>query len=454
MLQRLLNAFKPAPARVAARPSDGAPDTSVDVAHGLVLGGQNSAALSVLERRLAAAPDDADALALKGWIRFDQGAPDDARKALARVLQLKPGHVEALNTLGALEADDPDPQRSMHWFRAALKSDGQNLAAKYNLAQKLFFVGDYAEGFRLLRARHQLHFKRDNPLEPLPLWQGERLDGKRVFVWCDWGGLGDHLMFIRLVRQLLAQANPARIIVGAQPACTRLFACMPGVDEVTEPGVAPAADVHCPLLNLPHHLGVTTASVEADAASFMPYLRADDALTQQWRERIGRLCRPDRALRVGLVWGNDQRTGAAAHERARQAKAVPPQALAALAASGARFFGLQLGATPDELAATGLDVIDLAPDVKDFADTAAIIAALDLVISADTSVAHLAGAMGKPVLLMLGEAGGMFWPRTGAQTPWYPSMEIARQESGAWRVPVNQASLMIERAASHHPIRG
>ena len=454
MLQRLLNAFKSAPAHVSARPSDGAPDRSVDVAHGLVLGGQNSAALSVLERRLAAAPDDADALALKGWILVDQGASDEARTALARVLQLKPEHVEALNTLGALEADDPDPQRSMHWFRAALKSDSQNLAALYNLAQKLFFVGEYAEGFRLLRARHQLHFKRDNPLEPLPIWRGENLQGKRVFVWCDWGGLGDHLMFIRFVGRLREHANPARVIVGAQPTCMRLFVGMPGIDEVAQPGAMPQAEVHCPLLDLPHHLGVTTASVEADAASFMPYLRADDALTQLWSERIGRLCPPDRALRVGLVWGNDQRTGAAAHERARQAKAVPPQALAGLAASGARFFGLQLGATPDELAATGLDVIDLAPDVKDFADTAAIIAALDLVISADTSVAHLAGAMGKPVLLMLGEAGGMFWPRTGAQTPWYPSMEIARQESGAWRVPVNQASLMIERAASHHPIRG
>ena len=448
MLQRLLNAFKPALARVAAQPSDGAPDTSVDVAHGLVLGSQNTAALSVLERHLAAAPNDADALALKGWILFDQGASDDARAALARVLQLKPGHVEALNTLGALDADDPDPQRSIDWFRAALKSDSQNLAAQYNLAQKLFFTGDYAEGFRLLRARHQLHFKRGNPLEPLHMWCGERLDGKRVFVWCDWGGLGDHLMFFRFVERLRAQANPASVIVGAQPACTRLFAGMPGIDEVTAPGVMPPADVHCPLLDLPHHLGVTAASVAADAASFMPYLRADDELTQQWSERIGRLCPPDRALRVGLVWGNDQRTGAAAHERARQAKAVPPQALAALAATGARFISLQLGATPDELAATGLDVIDLAPDVNDFADTAAIIAALDLVISADTSVAHLAGAMGKPVLLLLGEAGGMFWPRTGAETPWYPSMEIARQEGGSWSAAITAARLMIARPAA------
>ena len=448
MLQRLLNAFKSAPAYVAARPSDGAPDTSVEVAHGLVLGGKNSAALSVLERRLAAAPDDADALALKGWILFDQGASDEARTALARVLQLKPEHVEALNTLGALEADDPDPQRSMHWFRAALKSDSQNLAAQYNLAQKLFFVGDYAEGFRLLRARHQLHFKRDNPLEPLPMWRGENLQGKRVFVWCDWGGLGDHLMFIRFVERLRAQANPASVIIGAQPACTRLFAGMPGIDDVTTPGVMPQADVHCPLLDLPHHLGVTAVSVETDASLFMPYLHADAALAQQWGERIAGLCPPECALRIGLVWGNDQRTGAAAHERARQAKVVPPRALVALGASGARFFSLQPGATPEELAATGLDVINLAAEINDFADTAAIVAALDLVVSADTSVAHLAGAMGKPVLLMLGEAGGMFWPRTGAQTPWYPSMEIVRQESGSWIAPVNQASLMIRRAAS------
>ncbi len=457
MLQRLFNAFKSAPSRDAARPaavsrpSDGAPDTSVEVAHGLLLGGHSTAALRLLEQRLSLAPDDADALALKGWILFDQGEADGARAVLARVLQLKPGHVEALNTLGALDADDPDPQRAIHWFRAALKSDPHNHAAQYNFAQKLFFIGEYEEGFDRLRARHPLHFKRDNPLAPLPMWQGEPLDGKRVFVWCDWGGLGDHLMFIRFVQQLRAQANPARIIVGAQPQCARLFAGLPWIDEVSAPGVVPVADVHCPLLDLPHRLRVSVASLEADAVAFEPYLSADPALAQQWAERMASLRAPGRALRAGLVWGNDQRTGAAAHERARQAKSVPPQALAALAAQGVQFFGLQLGATADEWSTTGLDVIDLAAEIEDFADTAAIIDALDVVISADTSVAHLAGAMGKPVILLLSGAGGMLWPQQGRRTPWYPSMTIVRQQRDSWSGTIDEVCAIIRKMTSQLP---
>ena len=446
MLQRLFNAFKPA-VRPVSRPADGAPDPAVDIAHGLVLGGQSSAARGVLERRLGTNPDDADALALQGWVLFDLGESDQARAVLSRALQLAPGHVEVLNTLGALDADDPDPNLSVRWFRAALKSDPGNLGAQYNLAQKLFFLGEYEEGFRLLRARHRLHFKRDNPLEPLPMWQGENLAGKTAFVWCDWGGLGDHLLFVRYVALFRASANPHRVIAGVQPACARLFAGLPGIDEVIAPGVTPVADIHCPLLDLPYRLRTTANNVPGAGA----YLHADPALIESWRSRIASQTSTNGRLRAGLVWGNDQRAAQAAHERVRLGKAVPPHSFAALANAGAAFFSLQLGATPDELAGTGLDLIDITGGIADFADTAAIIASLDLVISADTSVAHLAGALGKPVILLLSEAGGMLWPQQGRHTPWYPSMTIVRQQGGSWSGAIEQVRAVIGQMAGQPP---
>ena len=444
MLQRLFNAFKPA-VRPVSRPADGAPDPAVDIAHGLVLGGQSSAARGVLERRLNTNPDDADALALQGWVLFDLGESDQARAVLSRALQLAPGHVEALNTLGALDADDPDPNLSVRWFRAALQSDPGNLGAQYNLAQKLFFLGEYEEGFRLLRTRHRLHFKRDNPLEPMPMWQGENLAGKTVFVWCDWGGLGDHLQFVRYLSLLRQRAAPARLVLGARAECARLFATLPGVDEMVAPGIVPAADVHCPLLDLPFWFNTTLGNMPARD----PYLCASQVLATQWRGWLAAHGLPPSGLRVGIVSGNDQRSGSVAHERVRLAKSVPADQFAALAASGAVFVNLQPGVPKSDLSAFGVPVIDAASDITDFADTAAIMTQLDLIVTADTSAAHLAGAMGKPVWLLLRYASGMFWLNHREDSPWYGSMRIFRQDApGNWHSALACAgALLLEHAA-------
>ena len=431
MLERLLKALRSAPPRQRPVP----PDTSVEVARGLVLGGQAAAARGVLEQRLAAQPDDADALALLGWVLYDQGDSAAARARLDRALHLRPHHVEALNALGALESDNPDPEASIGWYRAALRADPGNAGAQYNLAQRLFFKGEYAEGFRLFAARHRLHHGRDNPLHPLPCWQGEALDGKTAFVWCDWGGLGDHLMFARYIEAFRERARPARLIVGAQAACARLFSNLPGVDQVTEPGVVPGVDVHCPLLDLPGHFGVGQDAVPArlQQLPLFPYLRPPANLVPVWRQRLDALGLSAGAAAIGIVMGNDQRGPSAAHDRARLDKQVPAAAFSALAGVAAVFVNLMPGMRNEDMAATGLQMVDSMADVADFADTAAIIDALDVVVSADTSVAHLAGAMGKPVILLLRHASGMFWPRAGEATAWYPSMCVLRQDAdGDW----------------------
>lgn len=408
-------------------------DSAVASARSLLAAGRNDAARALLERHLATQAGDANALALLGWLLFDAGEAAAARACLERALRRAPAHIEALNAMGALTGDDADPSTSIGWFRTALRHDPDNAAASYNLGQRLFFRGDYAEGFRMLGARHRLHHGSENPLAPMPAWQGESLAGKTVFVWCDWGGLGDHLLFARYVRRLRASAQPARLVLGARSECIRLFAGMAGVDRVSAPGAVPPADVHAPLLDLPRHLGL--------ALDEAPYLQADAALTELWAQRM-RAAGPSGAGRlVGLVWRTDQRSSAGAHDRARIAKSIAADALAPLGQSGVRFVSLQPDADDGELAAAPLDLKAPGGRIEDFADTAAIITQLDLVISIDSAVAHLAAAMGKPVLLLLRHAGGMFWPRSGASSAWYPTVRILRQQTeGDWRVPVTAAA--------------
>lgn len=437
MFERLRKLLRNTPPAAAA---DAIADDPVASARCLLADGHNDAARALLERYLAKQTADAHAQALLGWLLFDAGEAVAARAHLERALLIDPAHIEALNAMGALTSDDADPDASIGWFRAVLRHDPGNAAASYNLGQRLFFRGDYAEGFRMLGARHRLHHGRDNPLAPMPAWQGESLAGRSVFVWCDWGGLGDHLLFARYVRRLRACAQPARLILGARPECSRLLAGIEGVDQVSAPGVVPPADVHAPLLDLPLQLGLA----QDDA----PYLHADPALVELWAQRMraAGLLGADRL--AGLVWRTDQRGSAAAHDRSRIAKSIAADALAPLGQPGMRFVSLQPDADADELAAAPLDLNPPGGRIDDFADTAAIITQLDLVISIDSAVARLAAAMGKPVLLLLRHAGGMFWPRSGTTSTWYPTVHILRQETaGDWRLPVAQAAAMAHASA-------
>jgi tetratricopeptide (TPR) repeat protein len=390
-------------------------------------------------------PGNADLLALYGWALLEVAAIEEARGALEAALRLQPDHAEALNTLGAIAAETEDPAQAIGWFADALDANPGDLAAQYNLAQALFLDGQYGRGFDLLRARHRLLWGKENPLAPMPMWQGEPLDGKQVFVWCDWGGLGDHLQFIRYLPLLAQRARPARIVLGSSPAFERLFGRIDGLFGWISYPNAPMADLHCPLLDLPHYFGTEVDNVPAA----VPYLHADPAQAREWKELLVRQGLPQDALRVGLAWkstGPDDE--APIYKRMRRTKSVPAPMLAPLAGSGACFVGLQPGAPGYEVAATGLTMFDCGGVLHDFSVTAALIANLDLVVSADTSLAHLAGAMGKPVLLLLRRESGLFWLHEREDSPWYPTMRILRQpQSGNWTPVIEQAAHWLEVAA-------
>lgn len=240
------------------------------------------------------------------------------------------------------------------------------------------------------------------------------MSGKTILLDCE-QGLGDTLHFVRYAP--LVAGLGAQVLLRCQYASLKPLLCrIPGVAGVFARGEElPDFDCYAPLLSLPHIFGTTLERLPAT----VPYLTAELGRLARWRSRIG----GGHELKVGLVW----RGGPLPKNRA-----CPYGEFAPLAGvEGIRFYSLQLGETPESQV---LDAVDLAPQIEDFGDTAAIVASLDLMITVDTAMAHLAGGMGVPVWTLLPYACDWRWMRDGEESPWYPTMRLFRQERrGDWR---------------------
>lgn len=301
-------------------------------------------------------------------------------------------------------------------LRRALELFPGYSSARFKLAYLLLRQGRYPEGWAALESRPpNLAFKQ---LLPAPRWEGEDLAGKSLLVGQE-GGHGDMIMFSRYL-PLLRDLGAARLGLICLPGLKRLFSTLEGVDTVIamgEPIPGPGWDHWILPASLPLRFGTTADTIPAP----IPYLRPDAARSEAWAGRL-----PPRP-RVGLVWkGNPDFMN-------DLDRSLPHlHALAPLAAvPGVRFVSLQKGPGQDEAAAppAGMDLFDAAPDLHDFADTAALVAQLDLVIAIDTAVAHLAGALGRPCWVLLPHYRTDWrWFETGEASPWYPgSMRLFRQ---------------------------
>jgi len=430
--------------------------------------GRPEEALASYDRALAAQPDDAEAHsnrgnALQALRRFDDALAsydaalrlrpdyaaalsnravtlqaldrlDEALASCDRALALQPDSVEALtNRAGVLqELRRFDEALASYDRAAALAPDYAE--AQINRALLLLLTGDFAQGWPAYEWRRKLPswvargFAQGE-------WAGEDIAGKRLLLHAE-QGFGDTIQFARYAA--LAAARGADVVLEVQPPLAPLLGGLFGVAVVAagrEP--LPPFDLHCPLLSLPRLFATTLATIPGG----VPYIAAPAERVAAWAPRL-----PAEGLRVGLAW-----SGHPANTKDRE-RSIPFARLAPLiAVAGTRFVSLQkdVRATDAEDFQRG-NVIDLREQLRDFADTAAIIAQLDLVITVDTAVAHLAGAMGKPVWVLLPRIPDFRWLLDRATSPWYPSARLFRKgQADTWDAVIERiATELAARVAS------
>jgi tetratricopeptide (TPR) repeat protein len=371
------------------------------------------------ERAIALKPDYAEAHANLGHALRATGQPEAAEAACLRAIGLAPGFAAAHLNLGLARQDMGRFDEALADFRRASELDPRD--AKGTACEGMLHLlrGQFAAGWGKYEARWHLG---DLPPRNFtqPQWRGEPLEGRTILLHAE-QGFGDTIQFLRYAPLLAARGG--KVIVEVQRPLLPLAARIRGVTVLARGEALPAFDLHCPLLSLPLAFGTSLDSIPDPS----PYLSPPPDRLAHWREHIGARSEIQAGLKVGIAWA-----GNPVHRNDRN-RSIPLEQLAPLLAlAGRRWFALQTGPRAAEAAAIG-GLVDLAPALTDFGETAAAIAALDLVISADTAVAHLAGALGKPVWLMLPFAPDWRWLLGRADSPWYKSMRLFRQtRPGDW----------------------
>lgn len=366
----------------------------------------------------------------------------EAEAAYRDAIDLEYDSAPAWSNLGVLQASQREDDAAEASFRLAMLLDPDYALARFNFSYLLLRQGRFAEGWQCLEARNW--YARLESLLDCPRWQGETLVGQSTLIGIE-AGLGDMIQFYRYAT-LLREKGAARIGLLCHPALTTLFASLVDVDAViAADGEIPRTGWDCwvPLLSLPFHCQTRVETIP----SRLPYLTADPAKVAVWSAKLAAAA--NGRLKVGLVWKGNPRFENDADRSLPDLGALVPLGEVA----GARFFSLQKGRGEDEAAQppAGLSIIDLAPAIDDFSDTAAIVANLDLVISVDTAVAHLAGALGKPCWILLPDYKTDWrWLDARSDSPWYPGVvRLFRQQAmGDWSGLVAEVSGALLRLVS------
>lgn len=369
----------------------------------------------------------------------------EAEAAYRRALQLMPESAAAWSNLGVLQACRKQEVEAELSYRKAMALAPDYPLARFNLSYLLLRQGRFEEGWRCLEARDW--YAALEARLACPRWRGESLQGKSLLIGFE-AGHGDMIQFCRYAAVLKAR-GARHITLICHPALKTLFASLEGVDCVTgfdEPLPPSTWDFWTPPLSIPLHCQTGLDSIPAS----LPYLGAERVKLDRWSAVVAGQCFPG-AVRIGLVWKGNPRFENDAE------RSLP--GLASLSAlgpiAGARFFSLQKGAGEDDAASppAGLALVNLGPQIADFADTAAIIANLDLVISVDTAVAHLAGAMGKACWLLLPDYKTDWrWLSGRSDSPWYPGvMRLFRQSrAGDWPGLLGEVHAALQAFVGKH----
>lgn len=407
-----------------------------------------------LREYVALRPHDPEGLNSLGNVCQYLHRAAEAEAIYRAALALGPGNARTLNNLGALLQREARPLDAEAAYRQAIAADPGYPEARWNLGFLLLARGRLEEGWPWMEARYDPALARPIATMPqlgCPQWQGDPLDGRSIVVWPE-QGFGDTIQFVRYL-PLLKAAGAGRVTLVCQDALLPLLGAVAGADRVL--GLGAAADL-APhdcwvfLLSLPLHARTSLATIPAA----LPYLAPDPARARRWRERLGR---GSEGLRVGLVW-----RGFGGHVNDANRSLPGVDCLAPLwAVPGVRFFSLQRGMDAAAEQGEGLppQLVDLGREIADFGDTAAIVAALDLVICVDTAVAHVAGALGKPCWVLLPAVHPDWrWMEGRDDTPWYSgAVRLYRQPAHAdWDAVIGRiaADLGALGTIERSPARG
>lgn len=463
-LQAAANSYQKA---LALKPD--APELHCHLARVLCRGGALEPAAELYRRAIALAPQRHEIYSDLGSVLTDMGKFEAALEVFRRALTLNRNSAKTVACLGRLFERKGDLVSAADAFRDAVKLDPTLLAAYVDLGFVLYGLGEFAEASECLQ--HVLKLQPDSAEAAAnlalihlvqgefsigwqeyearwkigggdkrrfaePQWRGEPLQGERILLHAE-QGLGDTIQFVRYAP--LVAALGGTVLLEVQPALHGLLAGIEGVSQVVSRGEPPPDFTwQCPLLSLPLAFGTEPGTIPAK----VPYLFPDPVKKEEWQRRLAGNTR-----RIGLAWaGNPQ------HPRDRTRSIALDQFIPLMKVPDTTFYSLQFGPGVEQIKhlPAELRLIDLAEELKDFANVAAIIANLDLVICIDSSTAHLAGALGKPVWILLSKGCDWRWLQERAGSPWYPTARLFRQTTaGAWTEVVSRIESELQQFATN-----
>jgi Tfp pilus assembly protein PilF len=403
-------------------------------------------ALASHDRAIALKPDYADAYVNRGVVLARLQRHAEALANVDRAIALQPDDAEAYFNRGRLLADLQRQQEALVSYDRAIALRGDYAEAHWNQSHCLLALGRFDRGWRLFEWRNKLDTPGGTRAFARPVWLGEAsIAGKTLFIHWE-QGLGDTLQFCRYAG--LAQALGAQVVLSVQDPLRKLLGTLgPEVNVIGGNETPVEFDYHCPMMSLPGAFRTTLETIPRAT----PYLAADAAAVAAWRGRLAALV----GLRVGLCWaGNPRRDHPSAHAVDQRRSITLAQFAPLAAVTGASFVSLQKGEAAAQAATppTCLPMHDWTNELTDFADTAALIEALDLVITVDTAVAHLAGALGKKVWILNRHDACWRWLLDRDDSPWYPTARLFRQPTpGDWDSVIAEVAVALRELVHDAP---
>ncbi len=404
--------------------------------------GQWQAAMEHYEKSIALRPDFVEACNNYGMLLAELDRHEEAIAAYRRAIAIDPQFADAHNHLGISLAATGKYEQAIVAYKKAIALSPDYVDAHWNLGLCQLLLGDFANGWQGFewRWKHP-SFEKFRRNFPQPRWTGKQdLKGKTILLYSE-QGLGDTLQFCRYAGGLAARS--AKVIMEVQPSLLALLSGFEGPARVVaKGGELPAFNFHCPMMSLPLAFGTEPGTIPAD----VPYLRSNAGTSARWSGRLGEKTKP----RIGIVWSGNP---AQSNDRNRS---MALSQLLPLIQPSFDWISLQKEVRKEdiELLQSRPDICHFGDDLEDFSDTAGLIANLDLVISVCTSVAHLAGAMGKPVWILLPCNADWRWLLHREDSPWYPSARLFRQQAiGDWAGVMARVSVKLEEHFGNAPSR-